>query len=264
MKIAIFKRNNEINSSPLEEILESRHVDFLVNPTSVASINLAISLGGDGTFLWSVMSLGLADIPILGINSGRLGFLAGVSRDDVAAAIDSVLAGDYSIEERVLLKAEGDFGVTPDFPYAFNEFSVQKQDKTMVAVDVAVDGQTVATYWADGVLLSSPTGSTAYSLSVGGPVIAPNCDCLVISPIAPHNLGMRPLIVRGDSSVSFCVKTRSGVALATLDNREYPVGDMSRFTVRVSRHRVKLVQLADMSFYKTLQNKLMWGKDVRN
>ncbi|MBE5033351.1 NAD(+)/NADH kinase [Gallalistipes aquisgranensis] len=225
---------------------------------------MLICYGGDGTFLDGVRMLDDRSIPVLGINSGRLGFLANVPREGIDRALEDIREGHYSIESRPLLRAEGDFpeGAAP--AHAFNEFSLQRSGASMIAVEAYVNDEMVATYWGDGVLLSTPSGSTAYSLSVGGPVVAPGCDCLVLSPIAPHNLTMRPVVVPGGSLLTFRVSTREERALATLDNRNYPVRNGATFRVSKSKNSVFLVRLQNISFYDTLRNKMMWGFDRRD
>lgn len=222
-----------------------------------------ISFGGDGTFLQTVAMLENRDFPIVGINIGRLGFLANVPKTDIAAALDHIRAGDYTIESRKLLEVAGDFPVRPAFPYAFNEFSVQKEGMNMVSVELSIDGEPVATYMADGLLVSTPTGSTAYSLSVGGPIVAPGCDCFLVSPIAPHNLTMRPLVVESSRVFTLRVDARSERCIATLDNRPALVRNHASFTVRRARHAVRLIRLPHVSFYRTLRRKLFWGLDAR-
>ncbi len=225
---------------------------------------MLVCYGGDGTFLDGVRMLGKHSIPILGINSGRLGFLANVPKEEIDRALEDIRRGLYTIESRPRLRAEGDFPDNLSTAYAFNEFSLQRSSASMIAVEAYVNGEMIATYWGDGVLLSTPSGSTAYSLSVGGPVVAPGCDCLVLSPIAPHNLTMRPVVVPGESTLSFKVSTREKRALVTLDNRNYQVEDGATFKVSKSKNSVFLVRLQNISFYDTLRNKMMWGFDRRD
>lgn len=221
-----------------------------------------ISYGGDGTFLDSVRLLQGAPIPVLGINSGRLGFLANVPKDAVRAALTDIANGRFSTSKRPLLKIEGD--IETQYPYAFNEFTLQRSRASMISVDTLVDNERVASYWGDGVLICTPAGSTAYSLSVGGPVVAPGCACFVLSPIAPHNLTMRPVVIPDSSTVSFCVHSRDGGINVTLDNMTFPVADGATFRVSKSGKSVFLVQLQNISFYDTLSNKMMWGLDRRD
>ncbi len=224
---------------------------------------VAISYGGDGTFLECVRTVGSTGTPILGVNSGRLGFLANVPVDGMEKAFQDIAAGRFTVERRALLHAEGDFGEQPPYPYAFNEFSIQRGPGGMVAVETYVDGEMVATYWGDGAMVSTPSGSTAYSLSAGGPVLAPGCDCFVISPIAPHNLTMRPVVIPGGSTVVMKVRERYSKPYATLDNRTIEVADGATFTLSKAKNFINLVRLQNISFYDTLRNKMLWGVDKR-
>ncbi len=224
---------------------------------------IAISYGGDGTLLDCVRLASGAGVPVLGINSGRLGFLANVPVDDMEGAFRELAAGNFTVEERPLLDVQGDLCRTLDFPYAFNEFSVQRGAAGMIAVEARVDGELVATYWGDGAMLSTPAGSTAYSLSVGGPVVAPACECLILSPIAPHNLSMRPVVIPDRSTVTLRVSARSGEPYATLDNQTCTIGDGALFTIKKAKKEAKLVRLQNISFYDTLRNKMLWGIDRR-
>jgi NAD+ kinase len=224
---------------------------------------MIVSFGGDGTFLDTVRLLDTRPVPVLGINYGRLGFLANVSRENMADAVRRIARGEYTCQERALLEVAGDFGRPVDYPYAFNEFTLQKNGPGMVSVGVSVDGKEVTTSLGDGLLLCTPTGSTAYALSLGGPILAPDCRCVEIAPIAPHNLTMRPLIVPDSSEVRLRVVSRTGEALATLDSRVWPVASGSEFTVKKAKKSAFLVQFDTISFYRTLRDKMMWGLDSR-
>ena len=226
-------------------------------------IEMIISYGGDGTFLDTVRLLDTRPVPVLGINYGHLGFLANVAKEDMAEAIRDIAGGKYTTEERLLLQVEGDFEQPIEYPYAFNEFSLQKKGIAMASVEVYINGELVTNYQGDGLILSSPTGSTAYSLSVGGPILAPNCNSFVLAPIAPHNLTMRPLVVPDSSEMRFRVVSRTGEATVTLDSRDYPVSSGSSFTVKKAKKSAFLVKLQNISFYRTLRDKMMWGIDSR-
>lgn len=260
MKIALYTRPENPSLSIITEELERRQLEFSLNPESPEGYDLALSFGGDGTFLSTVRKMGRSHIPILGINSGRLGFMAAVALEDIAGAMDELRDGRYTIEERTLLQVSG--GVQG---LAVNEFTIQKDGTAMISVEIGIDGEHVATYWADGVIVSTSTGSTAYSMSVGGAILAPGCRCLILSPIAPHNLNIRPLVVPDTSVVTLKVMTRSGGgAIATIDNRECLVADGTAFDLAKARHMLRVVRPAGNSFYKTLRNKLLWGVDARN
>ena len=233
-----------------------------------AGTELMVCYGGDGTFLAGVKLLDTKPVPMAGINSGRLGFLTNITKEEMDGAFDLLKAGQYRIVERPLLEVSGDLstagGDAAGFPYAFNEFSVQRYGASMISTEVYVDSEMIATYWGDGVLISTPAGSTAYSLSVGGPVVAPECNCFVISPIAPHNLSMRPVVIPDDSTVMLRTNARDGRFRVSLDNRIRPAADGMRFSVKKAKKTVFLVQFQNISFYDTLRNKMMWGIDRRD
>ena len=178
-------------------------------------------------------------------------------------AFADIKAGDYTVAPRSLIHAEGEFTQQPGFPYAFNEFTIQRHGPNMISTEVYVNDEMIATYWGDGVLVSTPSGSTAYSLSVGGPVVAPDCRCFIVSPIAPHNLTMRPVVVPDTSQVTFRVHTRGEKFFVSLDNRNYLAGDGTELRVRKAEKSIFLVHLQNISFYDTLRNKMMWGIDSR-
>lgn len=260
MKIALYSRPENPSLPIITDELRRRGLDFTLNPEHPADYDLALSFGGDGTFLSTVRKMGQSHIPILGINSGRLGFMAAVALEDIGKALDKLREGRYTIEERTLLQIEGGAeGV------AANEFTIQKDGTAMISVEIRIDGENVATYWADGVIVSTSTGSTAYSMSVGGAILAPGCRCLILSPIAPHNLNIRPLVVPDTSIVTLKVTTRHGEeAIATIDNRERLVPDGTAFRLSKASHMLRVIRPAGNSFYKTLRNKLLWGVDARN
>ncbi|MDE5944998.1 MAG: NAD(+)/NADH kinase [Rikenella sp.] len=262
MKIALYSREENPSLGVIEGELRRRGLSFSLNPPSGAGYDLALSFGGDGTFLSAVRKMGQeSSIPILGINSGRLGFMASVAMEEIGEALDELREGRYRVEERTLLAVRGDGSEG----IAVNEFTVQKAGTAMVSVEIGIDGECVATYWADGVIVSTSTGSTAYSMSVGGAILAPGCRCLILSPIAPHNLNIRPLVIPDTSVVTLRVRTRDGRgAIATIDNRETAVADGATFRLAQADHRLRVVRPAGNSFYKALRNKLLWGVDARN
>ncbi|MBQ8272706.1 MAG: NAD(+)/NADH kinase [Tidjanibacter sp.] len=233
-------------------------MDEVLTPDSVI-----ISYGGDGTLLSAVRMLGGKSNPILGINSGRLGFLATVSQEDAVRALDELVEGAFTTEKRALLQIEGDIEDEVSFHLAFNEFSVQRRHMGMIGTKVEIDGRVVANYWSDGVIVASPTGSTAYSLSAGGPILAPECHCMVLTPIAPHNLTMRPLVVPDSCSIRLTIDTRDPQAVAAIDNENFTIRNNSSFTITRAKEEVFLVKLQNISFYDTLKNKMMWGLDGR-
>lgn len=224
---------------------------------------IVISYGGDGTLLSAVRALGGASTPILGINSGRLGFLATAGKGEFESVLDALQQGRYDTETRSLLKVEGEVESEVSFSLAFNEFSIQRDRMSMVAIKVEIDNHLAAEYWSDGAIVATPTGSTAYSLSAGGPIVAPECRCMIITPIAPHNLTMRPLIIPESSIVKITVDTRDGHALAGIDNESLTVPSGATFTISKAKEEVFLIKLQNISFYDTLKDKMMWGLDGR-
>ena len=223
-----------------------------------------VCYGGDGTLLEGVHRLCGAPIPVMGINAGHLGFLTSAPKAGLDQLFERIAEGDLQTESRSLLRVEGDFQQQPDTHLALNEFTVQRQGAGMISVETYVDGQMVATYHGDGVIVSTPTGSTAYSLSAGGPVVAPTCQCLVLSPLAPHNLTMRPVVIPDSSRITLHVQARRSEAFVTLDNRNYPVSHGATFSVQRAEETIFLAVPHNISFYDTLRDKMMWGIDIRS
>ena len=223
-----------------------------------------VCYGGDGTLLEGVHRLCGAPVPVMGINAGHLGFLTSAPSAGLNLIFDDIAAGRITTEPRSLLRIEGDFAERPDSTLALNEFTVQRHGAGMISVETYVDDQMVATYHGDGVIVSTPTGSTAYSLSAGGPVVAPTCRCLVISPLAPHNLTMRPVVIPDSGVISLRVNARRSDAFVTLDDRTHPISHGAAFTVRRAEQQIFLAVPHNISFYDTLRNKMMWGIDIRS
>ena len=228
-----------------------------------AEAQAMVCYGGDGTLLDGIRLLGGAPVPVVGINAGHMGFLTGGRREATDELFERIACGTLRIEQRTMLRVEGPVEGMPQGALAVNEAAVQRSGAGMIAVECRVDGQQVATYYGDGVIVSTPTGSTAYSLSAGGPVVAPGCRCLVLSPLAPHNLTMRPVVVPDTSCVTLGVRTRRSAVTLSLDNTAYDVADGTEITVRLSEKRFFLGQAHNISFYDTLRDKMMWGVDVR-
>jgi NAD+ kinase len=226
-------------------------------------VDLWVSLGGDGSFLDTVAFVGRSGIPVLGINLGRLGFLSNTRLEDVDRTVQAVLDGRWTIEERGLLALHGVeafAGAT-----ALNEVSIHKRDgAAMITVHARLDGRYLNTYWVDGLLIATPTGSTAYSLSCGGPILAPESDAMVITPIAPHNLNVRPFVVPGGSRISLNVDTRGEKYLVNMDSRSQILDHEIELRVSSAKHRAKIVQLTGQNFLDTLRSKLAWGLDIRS
>lgn len=227
--------------------------------------DLALSIGGDGTFLNTAARIGRKQIPILGINTGRLGFLADVSTDEIVPALDAILAKKFSIQERTLLYVETSDGTSFEYPYALNEVSVLKQDSSsMLSITASVNGEMVHTYHADGLLVATPTGSTAYSMSVGGPLVVPEAENFILSPIASHSLNVRPLIVPDTWVFELEVHSRSQCYLVALDGRSKVLELETKLKIRKADFTVKVIKQLNHTFFDTLKNKLMWGVDKRN
>jgi NAD+ kinase len=232
---------------------------------SLEALELFISIGGDGTLLESVAHIGKTEIPVLGINTGRLGFLATTSRDEMEAALEQVLRKRYTLDKRAVLRLETDKGVFGKMNFALNDFTVVKKDSSaMITIHTFIDGEFLNSYWADGIIVSTPTGSTGYSLSCGGPLIFPRSGNFVLTPVSPHNLTVRPIIVSDTSEISFQVDGRSKKFLVTLDSRFATVDNTVKLTIRKANFIVNLVQLEGHHYFKTLRQKLNWGLDIRN
>ena len=229
------------------------------------SVRYFFSIGGDGTFLKSILIVKKKSIPVIGINSGRLGFLSAISRDDMEDAVNDVLDGVYEIEERSVLQVDGVVDLFGDFNYALNEITVTKMDSSsMINIHTYLNDEYLTTYWADGLIISTPTGTTAYSLSVGGPILTPDSENVLITPIAPHNLTMRPIVIPDRNVLTLRVEGRGQQFLASLDSRSEAVNFPGEISIRKADFQVKTLKLQGHGFFSTLRNKLMWGTDRRN
>ncbi|MDR2806455.1 MAG: NAD kinase [Dysgonamonadaceae bacterium] len=227
-------------------------------------LDMAFSLGGDGTFLRTAAWIGRQPIPMLGINTGRLGFLADTGADEIHSTLEEIFRGEYRLEEKNLLQLETSTLPACPFRYALNEIAVLKRDTaSMIAVSVYLNDEFLTEYWADGLLLSTPTGSTAYNLSVNGPIILPQSESLVLSPVAPHSLNMRPLVIPADYQIRMIVESRQKNFLVSLDGRSVPFPSGSEFLLRKADFTLKVVKRLQQRFFDTLRKKLLWGTDVR-
>ena len=228
------------------------------------SASFAISLGGDGTFLNMAARVGEKEIPIIGINTGRLGFLAEVLPKDFEKLIESLRRGDYFIEHRSLLRVCDNANQLNIYPYALNEVAILKHDNSsMISIRALVDGHYLTNYQADGLLISTPTGSTGYSLSVGGPIISPTSPCIALTPVAPHSLNVRPIILNDDITIRLQVKSRNHNFLTSIDGRSQNLDDHVELMIRRAPYRIHLVKRSNSHFFDTLRNKLLWGADKR-
>lgn len=227
--------------------------------------NFIFSVGGDGTFLHSVVSIRNFEIPVVGVNSGRLGFLADISEDQVKDALINIFNNNFSVIERSMLQVNFRNHDNLDFNFALNEMTVLKTDtSSMMNISAYLDKELLNNYWADGLIISTPTGSTAYSLSVGGPILTPDSENFVITPLAPHNLTVRPLVVPDNYEIILKVQGRGTQFLTSLDFRSVAVDLSTIITVKKADFKLKTLVLPDQPFFNTLRNKLMWGIDRRN
>jgi NAD+ kinase len=231
----------------------------------VENVMLMLSIGGDGTLLEAATFIGKKNIPLVGINTGRLGFLATTPREELEAAINELIIGSYSISSRTLIKLVTEEKLFGGLNYALNELAITKRDSsTMITVHTYIDGEFLNSYWADGLLVATPTGSTGYSLSCGGPLVHPKTENFIITPISPHNLNVRPMIVPDSSHISFEIEGRNQNFLVSLDSRSEIVSSNIKLSVKKEAFQIQLVELKNYNYYKTLRSKLNWGLDARN
>lgn len=291
MKIILFSRPlSELHRQLVNEIfaaIERYGFDFAINIEAVGTIEaltgriiapeksysqtvgnctdkaVMVCFGGDGTLLEGIHRLGDNNIPVVGINSGRLGFLALAQSNEIDEVFDQIATDGLKIEQRSMLCVSGNFGGESHHFYALNEVAVQRLGATMISVDVMVDNMHTMTCNGDGVILSTPTGSTAYSLSAGGPIVAPSCNCLVLTPLSPHNLTLRSVVIPDTSTVSLSIRTRSNDASISVDNRTFEVADGETIEIKLAKRAISLAVPHNISFYDSLRNKLMWGVDNR-
>ncbi len=235
------------------------------NPEDYEAIDFFISIGGDGTLLDTVCVVGSREIPILGLNTGRLGFLATVATDRIREAVDFLATGNYQIEKRTLISLESNRRLFNGLTFALNEFTIHKRDtSSMITVHTYIDGKYLNSYWADGLIVSTPTGSTGYSLSCGGPLITPDAKSFVITPVSPHNLNVRPIIVSDESEITFEIEGRTEKFMISLDSRSSSISSETPLKVKKEKFAAKLVKLPHYHFFDTLRQKLNWGFDMRN
>ncbi len=237
---------------------------FSCNSELPADTDFFLCFGGDGTFLESLTLVKDRGIPVAGINFGRLGFLTTADLDPSLSWIDDLLSGNFKIEKRTVIKVESSNLPEDIFPYAINEVTVQRKEPSMLAVNVKVNGKTLPTYWSDGLVLATPTGSTAYSLSVGGPIALPASRILILAPIAPHNLNVRPLVVPDDTEIEISVSSRWKEAFLSLDNRSVLISSGESFRISKAEFELNYISLPSSSFIGALKDKLKWGQDKRN
>lgn len=227
-------------------------------------VDYVISLGGDGTFLKAASKVGPKQIPIIGVNMGRLGFLANVAPEEIRKVLDNVYEGKYEIEERAVIQLYVDGKALENYPFALNDIAILKRDNAaMISIKASVNGEYLVTYLADGLVISTPTGSTAYSLSVGGPIIVPQSGILSMTPVAPHSLNIRPIVISDEAEIKLEVQSRSHNFLAAVDGRSEKLSEGVTLTVKKAPHKVRIVKVYGQRFFSTLREKLMWGADTR-
>jgi NAD+ kinase len=292
MKIAIYGR--EFNNSVLpfvqdvfdaleyygiEIIVHQEYIDFIKDkvklpreletfcdhPQLCNNTDVLISLGGDGTLLDTLALVRDSGVPVIGINFGRLGFLASINKNEIKNAIEAIINKEYSLDQRTLLNLESKHNLFGDENFALNDITIHRRDNTaMMIIHAYMNDEFINSYWADGLIIATPTGSTAYSLSCGGPIIFPSAQNFVITPIAPHNLNVRPVIIPDDVSLRFEVEARSTKFLVSCDSRTATVDRSVKITISKASFHVNLIRLNNESYLTTLRNKLLWGIDTRN
>ena len=244
--------------------LESHHATPLVEPENIEGVDYVISMGGDGTFLEAANKVGDREIPILGVNMGRLGFLADVLPSEIETTLDHVLRGDHIIEDHTVIKLETNGETVECNPFALNDIAVLKRDSaSMISIRAYVNGDFLVNYQADGLIIATPTGSTAYSLSNGGPIIVPQSGSLCITPVAPHSLNIRPIVINDTSVIELEVCSRSHNFFVAVDGRSMKMAEETRLTIRKAPYTIKLIKLKSQRYFSTLHEKLMWGADTR-
>lgn len=291
MRVAIYGRNITIKNFPkfynnLIDSLEQHRIEFAAIETYQAFLekqysiqcpsctteelvsgqfDALISLGGDGTILDTLTLVGQSELPVMGINLGRLGFLANIQIEEVETAIKALISNDYRLDKRAVIEVESRHPVIQKFPYALNDVVVQKRDTSnMITVGAKLNDEFLNNYWADGLIVATPTGSSGYSLSCGGPLVFPRSQSYVITPIAAHNLSVRPIVVPDDIELTIAVDSRANHVLVTLDSRSFKIPAKSDLKIKKADFGFNMIQLKDQNYMDTIRNKLLWGQDVRD
>ncbi len=291
IKIAIYSRpNTPINSEFLDHFLQTllihkifpcvyepfysvtkqsfkifQNITTFNSSDDLPQVDFLFSLGGDGTLLDTLSLVRDSGLSVMAINTGRLGFLSSISKEQSDFAIECLTKGHFSIDKRTLLRLETNSNLFGDVNYALNELTIHKKETSaMIRINAYLNGEFLNTYWADGLIISTPTGSTGYSLSCGGPIIVPTCENFVITPIAPHNMNVRPIIVSDKNIISLELEGRSQFFMATLDSRSATIDSSVQLAVRKETFCLHLVRISNANFLDTIRNKLMWGMDSRN
>lgn len=238
---------------------------FETHEELIEKTDLLFSIGGDGTLLDTIPFVRDSGIPILGINLGRMGFLSSVSKDEIKEAVDSVLNSEYDLDKRALLSLETPERIFGDLNYALNDLTINRNNTTsLIVVHVYVDGLFLNSYWGDGLIVSTPTGSTAYSLAAGGPILSPGSQNFIIVPIASHNLTVRPIVIQDSSEIKIRIEGREEKYLLTMDSRQSAINKKDELIIKRCNFEINLVQMRNKDFYSTVREKLLWGRDYRN
>ncbi len=245
----------------------SRQHDLAIDAAEVFSgtyfdANFVVSMGGDGTLLKAANYVGARQLPIIGVNTGRLGFLADTTTEEIEATVDAIFDGNFSTEEHAVIEVKGDISGSP---FALNDIAVLKRDNaSMISITASINGEYLTTYQADGLIVATPTGSTAYSLSNGGPIVAPQSGIICLTPVAPHSLNVRPIVIPDTAEITLSVESRSHNFLVAIDGRSEKCLEGTTLTIRRAAHTIKIMRLFGRNYYSTLREKMMWGKDNRN
>lgn len=291
MKIAIYGGNTERNKSryielllqrlsevsadvyiykPLYEFLEHElplkfnYKTFEEHADLIGTIDYLFSIGGDGTFLSTLNFIKDSGIPVLGINTGRLGFLANVAQTEIDMAIDALMEKKFHIEKRILISVEQPSNLFEDFSYGLNEFTISKKNAlSMITTHTYINGEYLNSYFGDGLIIATPTGSTAYSMSCGGPLVMPGSENFIITPIAPHNLNVRPLVISDNNIITLKMESRNNQYLASIDSKVQTVDASIEITLKKADFHINLIQLENQNFFNTIRNKLLWGAHSR-
>ena len=263
IQIAVFSKFQSFISDKVN--LPNSITTFTTHEELINQADVLLSLGGDGTLLDTLSLIRDSQIPIIGINFGRLGFLASINKDEIKNAIEALVKNEYTLDKRSVLNLESSNDLFLSENFALNDITIHRRDNSaMMIIHAYLNGEFINSYWADGLIIATPTGSTAYSLSCGGPIILPNAQNFVITPIAPHNLNVRPIVVPDDAELTFEVEARSTKFLLSCDSRTETVNRSVKITVNKAKFNVNLVRLNNESYLTTLRNKLLWGIDTRN
>lgn len=257
--------SRDFKSRLVDSSVDTSGMEVFDHGDDLSELDFILSMGGDGTMLDTITYTGAYETPVIGINLGRLGFLATTPRDQIEEAVEMLYEDAYSIESRSLIHVDSNIGLFEPFNFGLNEFTiVKKETSSMILVHTYVDGDYLNSYWADGLIVSTPTGSTGYSLSCGGPLVDPKLKNFIITPVSPHNLNVRPIIVSDKSTITFEIEGRSRQFMASLDSRSNSIDDKVELSVKRESFEAKLVRFKKMTYFDTLRHKLNWGVDARN